>query len=793
MKNNFFIIIFYLFLLSKSFALEEFTFETSEIEIINNGKFIYAKEGKAISSDKNLEIDAANFEYDKNSKLLKAFNGFAIFKKDNLKIVFDEMTLNQNDAILKAKKNVEIYELEKDFIIQTDLIVYDKKTNTIRSITKSILKDRLNNKIISEKFEYELNKNILKVENANLTDFENNNFNIKLAYINTSSNKLYGKDIDANLNNTSFNKDNEPRLKGKSVTIDNNTTEITKGVFTTCKRREDCPPWQLSAKKITHDRKNQIIKYDNAWLQVYDTPIIYFPKFFHPDPTVKRQSGFLVPTIKNSPNSDSYLNLPYFHAISLNQDITLTPRLYSDDKFLLQSEYRQENKNSSHIADIGFFAEKDKNSKNHFFYNYNKQLTFNNFEFSTIKLNLEKVSNDTYLRGNQLTSPIISDYDVLESALALNLYSDQLSIDTELLVYEDLTKPNNDRYEFILPKVDIEKKIKNNTDLNGNFLFKSSNLIKNYQTNIFEKININDFIFNSNPYITRNGFYNDYNFIIKNVNSDTQNSEDFKENDNYYVSGLWQFNSSLPLVKESNNYQNVLKPKLTLKLSPENTKDISDEEVRLDVNNIYNLNRLSANDTLEGGVSLAYGNDFSIYNKNKTREVFALKLANNIRFKQNNDLPKNDQIGLKTSNIFGEISYSPNEFLTTKYNTSLKNNFSDSNYENIITELSINNFVTTFDYLNENNTKEKNSYLQNTTKYALNSRNSLIFSTRENKKLDLTEYYNLIYQYKNDCLAASIEYNKDYYSDRDIKPEENIFIKLTIIPFGETSSPNLRK
>ena len=80
----------------------------------------------------------------------------------------------------------------------------------------------------------------------------------------------------------------------------------------------------------------------------------------------------------------------------------------------------------------------------------------------------------------------------------------------------------------------------------------------------------------------------------------------------------------------------------------------------------------------------------------------------------------------------------------------------------------------------------------NNTKYSLNDQNNISFSTRKNKKTNLTEYYNFMYQYKNDCLAASIEYNKDYYNDRDIKPEENIFIKLTIIPFGETSSPDLK-
>ena len=44
------------------------------------------------------------------------------------------------------------------------------------------------------------------------------------------------------------------------------------------------------------------IKYDNATLRIYDYPIVYFPKFFHPDPTVNRQSGFLTTTIKNTNN-----------------------------------------------------------------------------------------------------------------------------------------------------------------------------------------------------------------------------------------------------------------------------------------------------------------------------------------------------------------------------------------------------------------------------------------------------------------------------------------------------------
>ena len=51
------------------------------------------------------------------------------------------------------------------------------------------------------------------------------------------------------------------------------------------------------------------------------------------------------------------------------------------------------------------------------------------------------------------------------------------------------------------------------------------------------------------------------------------------------------------------------------------------------------------------------------------------------------------------------------------------------------------------------------------------------------------EFYNLIYEYKNDCLVAAVEYNKDYYSDRDVKPNEELFFSLTIVPFSTFSSP----
>ena len=86
---------------------------------------------------------------------------------------------------------------------------------------------------------------------------------------------------------------------------------------------------------------------------------------------------------------------------------------------------------------------------------------------------------------------------------------------------------------------------------------------------------------------------------------------DYKKDQNHYFSGLFQFNSSLPLIKEKNENLHIFKPKLALKISPNFMKDLSTKDGnRLDVNNIFNLNRLATNETLEGGIFYEFILDF---------------------------------------------------------------------------------------------------------------------------------------------------------------------------------------
>ena len=97
--------------------------------------------------------------------------------------------------------------------------------------------------------------------------------------------------------------------------------------------------------------------------------------------------------------------------------------------------------------------------------------------------------------------------------------------------------------------------------------------------------------------------------------------------------------------------------------------------------------------------------------------------------------------------------------------------------------------MTSFEYLDDDISSDTKNFLSSSIKYNANDNHSLLFTRRENKKTGLTEYNNLIYEYKNDCLKAGIEYKKKYYSDNDTKPGEELMFTLTLGTFGTIYSP----
>ena len=146
----------------------------------------------------------------------------------------------------------------------------------------------------------------------------------------------------------------------------------------------------------------------------------------------------------------------------------------------------------------------------------------------------------------------------------------------------------------------------------------------------------------------------------------------------------------------------------------------------------------------------------------------------------------------KSSDLIGIIEFNQSDDFELNYEFSADNNLDTINSSKIDAKMKINNFVTSFEFLEENNDIGTESYIANNMRYNFDNQNSILFNSRRNRKTNLTEFYNLIYEYKNDCLIAAVEYNKDYYQDRDLKPSEEIFFKLTIMPFAPINTPSFK-
>ena len=828
MKNKNFLILIFIFLSTTFSNSNEIEFTAKTVETKRNGNLIIGKDKAQVILNDNFEINAKKFNYNKLEKILNVSGN--VLSKDKLNKVdiksdsliykqVEELITYENNILINDKlNNINIitnkftYSLNKKIItvigkadinvdnnykIISHNLIFDKNNNTLKSKEKSTLIDNEGNKVELFNLFYDHQNQILKGLNITVTDIDQNRYYLARGMIDLSTNELIGKDIKVILRNNTFgNPANNPRLVGRSIIYGADKTRIKKGIFTSCGINNKCPPWSIKSDEIIHDKSKKEIHYHKAWINIYDKPVLYFPKFFHPDPTVKRRSGFLTPKISNSNSLGSSIKTPYFLVISESSDLTFKPRIFSNTEYLLQSEFRKVTKNSNHIADFSINKNKldeKEGRKTHFFSNSSFDLSNPIFDESFLDIKIEKVSNDNYTKLYSLESdsPIINDTEILESSLEFSGSNKNYDFDISIETYETMNKTNNDRYEFVYPNYSLSRFIDLNNSIFNSLELSSAGSQKKFSTNIYEGVQINDMLISTKKFITEIGINHQLKTLFKNINSEGTNSKKYKKDMQSEILSSISYDIQFPLIKELNNdKKNYLTPKISLRHSPNKTKNVTDEARTLSSSNIFNLNRLGFQDNIEGGTSVTTGIDFSHQNK-EGNDFLTKKIATIFREKEDKNLPTTSTLGKKQSDIIGEIGFIPSKNFLINYNYALDNDWDQINLHNITNEFRINNFVNKFNFYEENNIVGDKSYFENSFSYLFNEKNSLSFKTRENKKDNLTEFYNLIYEYKNDCLTASIRYNKEYYKNGSLKPNEDLFFNLTLIPLGSTETESI--
>ena len=106
------------------------------------------------------------------------------------------------------------------------------------------------------------------------------------------------------------------------------------------------------------------------------------------------------------------------------------------------------------------------------------------------------------------------------------------------------------------------------------------------------------------------------------------------------------------------------------------------------------------------------------------------------------------------------------------------------------TTIDLNPIKFDFNYLLEQKHIGDQEYFQTKIDFLKDSNGVFSFETKRNLVTDSSEFYNLSYEYLNDCLRAGLVYRREFYTDSEIEPENSLMFKITLVPFGSINSPS---
>ena len=301
---------------------------------------------------------------------------------------------------------------------------------------------------------------------------------------------------------------------------------------------------------------------------------------------------------------------------------------------------------------------------------------------------------------------------------------------------------------------------------------------------------INDLSWNIKNFFFENGFKSKIFSEIKNVNYEAKNIDNLKKEPTNELYGALGYYTDISLYKDFNeNSRHLFKPKLLLKYSPSNMKKEESGD-RLNSLNIFSLNKVSSNENFESGASATLGFDYEINSNNKK---FSFSGGQIINQKENKKMSSESSLDEKLSDFVGTSTFSLGDKFKFDYNFSLDQSYQEINYSDFGSTINFNVASLNFNYLKEQKHYGDNKYFETELNLNRNSNEKISLKGKRNLITNSAEYYDLSYEYFNDCLRAGIVYRREFYNDSEIEPENSLMFKITLIPFGNIGSPTFNQ
>ena len=141
----------------------------------------------------------------------------------------------------------------------------------------------------------------------------------------------------------------------------------------------------------------------------------------------------------------------------------------------------------------------------------------------------------------------------------------------------------------------------------------------------------------------------------------------------------------------------------------------------------------------------------------------------------------------------GNANIKINNSLDFDYNFALDQNYKDLNYNEVGFNFNLNPIKFNIDYLQEKKHIGNQEYFKTNAQYSRGDNGLFAFEMKRNIITNSSEYYNLSYEYLNDCLRAGLVYRREFYNDSELESENSLMFKITLTPFGDIRSPSFNK
>ncbi|MEO0413172.1 MAG: LPS assembly protein LptD [Pseudomonadota bacterium] len=675
----------------------------------------------------------------------------------------DQLIYDSNAQLITARGGVRV--VRGDYALTARMITYDQATGIVKASGNVRVVDR--------------GGNILESDTLEISDELRDGF----------------------IENVELLLSDQSRVAALEGERSSDRTTFRRAVYSPCEICEegDKPLWQIKAVKVVHDLNKKRLYYDDAFVEFLGVPVFYMPYISHPDPSVKKGSGLLVPEVRQRDELGLVLALPYFIDIDPKQDITLTPIITTKERAVLGTEYRRQFRRGNLTAEgsITYVPERDDFNqptgrdilRGHLF--SGGQFIHNKHWRSTYQLRF--ASDDTYL-----TRYDWSDEDTLVNTYALEGFYDNHYVNARLVGFQGLRVEDE---TGLVPQAlpNLSYRYESDPLWGGLRAFGRVNAVavQRFDGQDTKRalvsggarlpLNFSNGLRTTTTFLARGDYYHV---------SDADRPDDpaFAATNGSRTRALARLSIDmrLPLINSLGRFTQILEPRvLVVSGTSGNDPNIPNEDSRsfdLDDGNIFLADRVPGEDLWDGGTRVTYGATWRLL---MDKIELDATLAQSYSFDNDSVIyPQGTGLEGNFSDVVGRVSLRVSDWLTVRNRFRIDKNNLAVRRNQVNATVGTDRFSVTVGYeqLNRNpgpDLPADREELRLASRLRINENWQVTGSTVQDLtsgRDSVTNRASLIYT--DECLEFQLNYRRNFTQDRDVEPGTAVTFRVVLRNLG---------